>query len=329
MSSETDCRSTPSSSTFLDASAPVHPACVTTLPPSSTASTAAANAQPVHEFTGTTIFAPPPAPTYRYAISLKHDRLRIWLEDCDSKKQWSTSELGIEAYVDPTNAIPDATASDYLECFREVMNSAGEGVGKIASTFSRVKGDTFRLEIAVAIQVLRKSRVMSYAFVLEPISVERIDVLESRMRDMQGEMDKLRLEGDTKSATLQTEIRNEQETVVFAQSVGTSRVGDIIRWNSSSPTSVFGDDGSIRMPLPGLYQILTVVNHQANRPAEAIQLMKGSACIQVACSGYAQGNLCSTSLMCVTRIDKNDQLTVKCPTEVVSSSAITLIRLGR
>ncbi|KAE9317873.1 hypothetical protein PF008_g18634 [Phytophthora fragariae] len=350
MTSKSACDSMPSSSTFQGVSAPVHPESVSTMPPRPTSSV---SSQPVIEFTGTTIFARPPAPTYHYAISLRNDKLRIWLEDCDSKKQWCTTELSIDAYVDPTNAIPDATSADYVECFREVLNSAEDGtMNSISSTFCPIKGDTFRLEIAVTIQVLRKSGVMTYAFVLEPITVERIDVLESKMQDMQREMNKLRLDGETKSATFQSEVREvkklqqesearaifltkalgdaqaQKESVVVYQSIGTSRVGDIIRWNSSNASSAFGDDGVIRIPHPGLYQIMVVVNHHADHHAEVIQLMRGTACIQVAWTGYAKGNPSSTSLMCIARIDKEDQLTVKCPSEVVSSSSITLIRLG-
>ncbi|KAJ8562026.1 hypothetical protein ON010_g7651 [Phytophthora cinnamomi] len=40
------------------------------------------------EFEGTTIFARAPSPTYRYSMSLKSGKLRIWLENCESKKQW-------------------------------------------------------------------------------------------------------------------------------------------------------------------------------------------------------------------------------------------------
>ncbi|EGZ05301.1 hypothetical protein PHYSODRAFT_566532 [Phytophthora sojae] len=311
------------------------------MPPSPIAST---SAQPVLEFNGTTIFAPPPAPTYRYAISLKNDRLRIiWLEDYDSKKQWCTSELGVNAFVDATNPLYCSflvyQLYGPLQCFCEVLNIAGDGIDKIASTFSRVKDETFRLEIAVTLQVLRKSRGMTYAFVLEPISVERIDVLESKVRDMKIEMDKLRLEKlrqeSEARAALLTKILGDvraqlkaKDIFVLAQAVATSRVGDVIRWSNSNLDGVFGEDGVIRLPLSGLYQILAVVNHHADRLPEAIQLMKGSTCVQFAYSGYTQGSFCSTSLMCVVRIDKGDQLTVKCPTEVVANTSITFTRIG-
>ncbi|ETN10586.1 hypothetical protein PPTG_10694 [Phytophthora nicotianae INRA-310] len=80
--------------------------------------------QEFQEFEGTTIFAPSPSPTYRYSLSLKNGKLRVWLEDCESKKQWCTTELDTQDYVDSTNVIPDATASDYVELL--APNSASE-----------------------------------------------------------------------------------------------------------------------------------------------------------------------------------------------------------
>ncbi|KUF84676.1 ATPase family AAA domain-containing protein 3 [Phytophthora nicotianae] len=52
--------------------------------------------QEFQEFEGTTIFAPSPSPTYR-----------------------CTTELDTQDYVDSTNVIPDATASDYVEVCTE------------------------------------------------------------------------------------------------------------------------------------------------------------------------------------------------------------------
>ncbi|ETM47999.1 hypothetical protein L914_07412, partial [Phytophthora nicotianae] len=145
--------------------------------------------QEFQEFEGTTIFAPSPSPTYRYSLSLKNGKLRVWLEDCESKKQWCTTELDTQDYVDSTNVIPDATASDYVECFRDLLDAAHDDATNIPSAFQRHKDGVFQLKLAVMIQVLRKSRVVAYTFILETISVERIDVLESKLRDLQDKVE--------------------------------------------------------------------------------------------------------------------------------------------
>ncbi|KAE9053495.1 hypothetical protein PF007_g32929, partial [Phytophthora fragariae] len=48
------------------------------------------------------------------------------------------------------------------------------------------------LEVSVKLQVLKQLRVATYCIEMEPISLERIDVLESKMRDLQDEVDQLR-----------------------------------------------------------------------------------------------------------------------------------------
>jgi hypothetical protein len=59
-----------------------------TMPPSPPGSMPKTASHEFLEFKGTTVFAPVPAPTYRYTLSLKSGKLRIWLEDSESKKQW-------------------------------------------------------------------------------------------------------------------------------------------------------------------------------------------------------------------------------------------------
>ena len=45
--------------------------------------------------------------------------------------------------------------------------------------------------ISVKVRILRSVIAVKYAFVLEPVSVERIDVLEYKMRDQQEELERL------------------------------------------------------------------------------------------------------------------------------------------
>ncbi|EGZ06226.1 multidrug resistance protein ABC superfamily [Phytophthora sojae] len=56
--------------------------------------------EPMQDFVevdGTTTFAAPPAPTYRYKLSLKSEKLRIWLEDCKTKQQWDCAKRQMKA----------------------------------------------------------------------------------------------------------------------------------------------------------------------------------------------------------------------------------------
>ncbi|KAG1688078.1 hypothetical protein DVH05_004394 [Phytophthora capsici] len=71
-------------------------------------------AEELTEFKGTTTFQPS-ASTYRYSMTVKGDYLRVWIENCETKEQWCSDNLGLEDYVNFTNAIPNALASDYVE----------------------------------------------------------------------------------------------------------------------------------------------------------------------------------------------------------------------
>ncbi|ETK88202.1 hypothetical protein L915_07518 [Phytophthora nicotianae] len=324
--------------------------------------------QEFQEFEGTTIFAPSPSPTYRYSLSLKNGKLRVWLEDCESKKQWCTTELDTQDYVDSTNVIPDATASDYVECFRDLLDAAHNDATNIPSAFQRHKDGVFQLKLAVMIQVLRKSRVVAYTFILETISVERIDVLESKLRDLQdkveivrsksegtpswqnstiqkleGEMKRLQKDAAGRDAVilqLKEEVKaahlaRESSLVIPLQATAkTIPSGDLICWKNSAfvfgvNAVTTGIDGVVRVDSPGTYQVAVVVNHQVGAHKICLQMMKGLDCIQSAYCAFAQNHPSSTSLMCTTHFAKNDQLTVKCPASLVGTSYLTLIRLGK
>ncbi|KAG7389155.1 hypothetical protein PHYPSEUDO_010957 [Phytophthora pseudosyringae] len=345
-------------------SAPVHPTAIPTaiplnFPPSKT------SPQEFLEFEGTTFFASSTSSTYRYSLSLKNGKLRIWLEDCESKKQWCTTELNIEDYVDSSNVIPDAIVSDYVECFRELLDTAKDDLSNIPSSFQRHQDGGFRLELAVKIQVLRKSRIATYTFDLETISVERIDVLESKLRDLQDEVEVLRsndqeaascqnaaiqkldegmkkLQRDVASRDaavlqLKDEVKGlhlaQDNSVVIPLQATTKASGDLICWKNAAfifglNAIVTGLDGIVRVESPGTYQVMVVVNHQSANHNLSIKVMKGSECIQSAYCGYAQGNYASTSVMCTIRMGKTDQLTVKCPANLSGASYLTLVRLG-
>ncbi|RMX63657.1 hypothetical protein DD238_008031 [Peronospora effusa] len=65
--------------------------------------------------TGVTVFTPPPSTSYRYVIDLKDNKLKIWMEDCSSKKQWCKGDMLKEDYVTSANTIPNASPADYVK----------------------------------------------------------------------------------------------------------------------------------------------------------------------------------------------------------------------
>ncbi|KAG6949196.1 hypothetical protein JG687_00015028, partial [Phytophthora cactorum] len=103
-------------------------------------------------------------------------------------------------YVSTANAIPDASAADYVECFRDTLDSDLVDSSDAMRKLYALKGGALRLELAVTIRVLRSTWVAKYVFDLDSVSVERIDVLESKLRDQQHELEKLRGELKTGDA---------------------------------------------------------------------------------------------------------------------------------
>ncbi|EGZ05299.1 hypothetical protein PHYSODRAFT_431270, partial [Phytophthora sojae] len=145
------------------------------------------------EYEGTTSFALPPTQPYRYSLSLKSGKLRIWLENCESKKQWCTNDLILIDYVNPSNYIPDVvplTASRC--CFRELLNRAVEDASEFPRSLQSTEESHLQQEFSVKIQAMLRPRMLTYAFDLEPISVERVDILEAKLRDLQDEVKDLR-----------------------------------------------------------------------------------------------------------------------------------------
>lgn len=306
-------------------------------------------------FEGVTVFKAPPAPTYRYKLSLKQGNLRVWLENRETKEQWCTSELGLDNFVGLDNCIiPGATAADYAECFHELLSGATSNLDNICSSFQQ-KDDTVLLQMAVKSQVLNKARVASFSFTLQPISVERIDVLESKMRDLQEEVKALRLDtAGLATADVQDEVKQLRQELAAREAalsklereVKTLRAADhpplvvqtkantmvpnssVIQWGLVGVgDKVNGIDGMIRDLEPGTYQVSAVVTCLSNGFDCLVELKKGFECIQTGCC-YGKGHGDTTSLMCVTHITKGDTLSVCSNAQLSKTSYITLIRLG-
>ncbi|KAF4128363.1 hypothetical protein GN958_ATG22441, partial [Phytophthora infestans] len=147
---------------------------------------------------GITAFASQPMVSYRYVIELKNSTISISMEDRSSKKRWSESSVGLfkgnmvkSDYVLPDNAIPDTSAADYFEYFRDALEGPTD-VSDVRRNLYLFRGGVVRLELAVTIRNLYSTKTTKYVFHLEPVPEERIYILESKVRDLQDEVEKLR-----------------------------------------------------------------------------------------------------------------------------------------
>ncbi|POM64143.1 Hypothetical protein PHPALM_20367 [Phytophthora palmivora] len=339
------------------------------------------------EFEGTATFAPAPAPTYRYTLSLENNKLRIWFEDCQSKKQWCTARLKFNEYVNITNAIPNATATDYVEYFRELIDGAHDDDTNASIEIENATGD-LELQVKIHVDVLHKSRVATYNFKLEAISLDRIDMLESKLRDLQEEVNTLRANDEKTATTHSTQIERLHETVQslslslkklegevashtqtiqkldevdvsqtsklqqldddiedLCQSEVTRMLGGADQVNNEHADSFYfrasdkvGDwilwdtfpNGIVSSPASGTFYVVAVVNYQTSLFDQFIQLIRGNTLLKwESCDNrYLGGHSNTASLLCITYLEKNDQLAVHCPVSIVGISYLALVRVG-
>ncbi|KAI9920202.1 hypothetical protein PsorP6_015963 [Peronosclerospora sorghi] len=125
------------------------------------------------------------------------------MEDQSSKMQWYKGKMVKRDYVTSGNIISDAAAADYVRSFQEALNSELDEYGDVQRTLTMLKGGALQLDFEIKIHVLRSARVAKYTFVLDPVSVERFDVLESKMRDQKEELEQLRKKLDVRHAHIE------------------------------------------------------------------------------------------------------------------------------
>ncbi|KAL3664740.1 hypothetical protein V7S43_010488 [Phytophthora oleae] len=82
------------------------------------------------------------------------------------------------------------------------------------------------------------------------------------------------------------------------------------------------------MNLPGLYQVTVMVNYISTSTSIPIELIKNSERLMSVYCSSSEGYYSSSTLTCITQVEKNDALGIKCPVSLVGTSYMTLIRLG-
>ncbi|KAL3661124.1 hypothetical protein V7S43_013733 [Phytophthora oleae] len=184
------------------------------------------------------------------------------MEDRTSKKQWRKNDMAKDDYVTPANTITDASALDYLK--RTVRVALG--------------GGALHLSFAVQFRLLLSTRVAKYTFKLDPVSVERIDVLESKLRDQQKELERLRAGRALPFGR-------------FEASTKDANTGKLL-WNAVEPDFFHVGDGEVMVLKPGVYSVGAVVNNTPrNYDYNAVLQLKEGDTMSVECGGNV-GSIC-------------------------------------
>ncbi|OWZ05774.1 hypothetical protein PHMEG_00022066 [Phytophthora megakarya] len=239
------------------------------------------------------------------------------MEDRSSKKQWYKGGMNKDDYASSTNVIPNATAIDYVKCFRDSLECDLDDSGDVQRKLTSLKGDALRLRLrlglAMSIRFLQSSWVAKYSFDLDPVSVDRIDILESKLRDQREELEQLREKVD-------------DGTAAFIMLDASRQSNQFLLWKivESADFNVNGEDGVVKFTHPGYYRVGITVNCAPGGYNQLIELLKNGACIQSSYCGYVGGNTNSVSLDAIIHVENEDYLSVRCPCSISGTSYMTL-----
>ncbi|CAI5703761.1 unnamed protein product [Peronospora effusa] len=308
--------------------------------------------------TGVTVFTPPPSTSYRYVIDLKDNKLKIWMEDCSSKKQWCKGDMLKEDYVTSANTIPNASPADYVKCFYDCFDCNLNTSCPVQRTLTKLMGDKVNLELTLTIPFLRSTWVAKYSFELDPVEMDRINVMESTIRDQYDELQRLR-----------SELYAVKAVPFIKLAADCMDQNKQFRWNKVDCAEfvVDNENGVIKARTQGVYSIRGVINcapsnysqyilsqcprHPSNRPKaikstdwwgqlcicdknlrdshESIMILKNGECIQRSYCGYTAGKCVSTPLDCVALVKEGDALTITCDCDSVSMSYLSIVAIVR
>ncbi|KAK1938891.1 hypothetical protein P3T76_008966 [Phytophthora citrophthora] len=233
-----------------------------------------------------TAFKTSPAASFRYTIALRDDKLSIRMEGCVSKKQWCKGGMSTNDNTSSSNSMPDASAGDYAK--RKI---------------SVLKDGILRLELVMTISFFRTSWEAKYVFDLDPVSIERFDMLESKLRDCREELEELR--GKLDGVCLHS----------FATLKATTRTANsIIMWNVTEAIDFIRTegDGVLTFVQPGVYHIESVINCVPDDNDQKLTLSKNGEVVQSIYCVYANGYWTSEVLDAAVRVEENDEVTVTC-----------------
>ncbi|KAE8976220.1 hypothetical protein PF010_g24628 [Phytophthora fragariae] len=269
---------------------------------------------------GMTTFHSPRTTSYRYLLSVKRDKLMIWLEDRSSKRQWQTTYMPKDNYVTAANAFVDATSAEYASLFQQSLDCSLDGSGDVQRKLTCLPDDAVRLEFCNTIRLLDSARSICYVFDLQSVAVDRIQILEAKMRDHQEALDQFGAGVD---------LRSLSPVHLYAESDVKLNVSKL-KWTPVMNIN-FGvakkKRNAIIAHVPGLYALAVVVSHvPRSQNGGAISLCINGVKIQRATTG----DQTSTSLMCLARLEKESHIAVICtniaPAKGVASH-LTAVRI--
>ncbi|ETN14620.1 hypothetical protein PPTG_07626 [Phytophthora nicotianae INRA-310] len=311
---------------------------------------------------GLTAFALPPAPTYRFVITSRAEKVKITLEDLKSKKQWSSGFLDDKEYVTSTNRIPNASLVDYVKVFKDTLEFLMESIeaeeedtetditvedgdlkgrdnpldpAKIRRKLTPLKDYKFQLELAVKIRIFQSAWTAKYLFQLEPVTLDRIDILEAKLRDIEYELEKTKnnLDDEKRGREIVEEELNEMKDKLAdlekaivktnnpkaherlkAASRNVAELNDKgqLQWNSVKGLGFEPSSGGygVRVLVAGWYMVNATVYLAPQTVGTSVKLQLNGNYLRSQPAPINGKQNTSVTFAFVTNLKKNDELTI-------------------
>lgn len=199
----------------------------------------------------------------------------------------------------------------FRECLEgEIQGTDGAPKRDLVASDGCINGD-LRLELSVLLSAAKGSWRLSYHFQLHAVKLERVDILESRIRDLENAS-----EIREQSALNNSGIQGGLVCLMLRTRAGFS-TGELLRWECVG-TSVgkeafkLAEDGQIRFLRAGLYQFSLNVRHLNSNPqVYPLELRCNDVVCQFAGGYCSKGKELMTSQTLIMPMTKDECFAVK------------------
>lgn len=142
----------------------------------------------------------------------------------------------------------------------------------------------------------------TYTFDLEPVPLEKVDILESKLRDQEEELTKLRSQKSV----------SKQSIYLHTTCVKPVKTNTVVKWRSGGNHFKIDHSGTIAVLVSGVYMIHVVLCHSStNKNGEIFCLIKGDQSVG-SCydSGGSNGCCTSSPLIVMLELKAHEKLSV-------------------
>ncbi|KAE9009975.1 hypothetical protein PR001_g16301 [Phytophthora rubi] len=260
----------------------------------------------------------------------------------EAKREKRRRYMDEDKYLTGTNRLLNATAADYVSIFQGALDfmmavdvsvsccDSGddssyssededdeeckrEGADQDTSMVDPEKlrrqlislgNDVLQLQLSVKVRVHESAWSAKYVFRLDPVSLERTDILEAKIRDLEEEL-------ATTKRTMMEEMDKKLKCVTAKsiQPVGIGDEGQIL-WTSVENAARKENRHEIKTGTAGWYTVTVKVHMQLQVGSCDMELRVNGECVQ---SDHVSGStygICSASLMLNIYLQSDDKLTV-------------------